>query len=125
MVSTLPTRGEMERSLSQSLQAFYRQQLSCRVGKISCHILDNKVAISIESPITSIEKLLDSSEDRQFLRDRIDSIVKSEVMQSIKQNLGVEAIDLTIDTTIENNFTGILAFLCEKPPMRNPKRGHS
>lgn len=125
MVNTIPTRGEMERSLSQSLQAFYRQQLSCRVGKISCHILDDKVAISVENSITSIEKLLDSSDDRRFLRDRIDSIVKSEVMQKIKQNLGVEAIDLTINTTLENNFTGILAFLREKPSMRYPKRGSS
>jgi uncharacterized protein YbcI len=51
MVNNVPSRGEMERSLSQSIQAFYRDRLSCRVGKISCHILGNQVAIVVENSV--------------------------------------------------------------------------
>jgi uncharacterized protein YbcI len=125
MVNNVPSRGEMERSLSQSIQAFYRDELSCRVGKISCHILGDRVAIVIENSVTSLEKLLSSSEDRSFvrdLRDRIDYIVKSELVTKIKTNLGVDVIDLTIDTTLEHNFTGILALLDEMPQIRKTRR---
>jgi uncharacterized protein YbcI len=127
MVNNVPSRGEMERSLSQSIQAFYRDQLSCRVGKISCHILGNQVAIVIENSVTSLEKILNNSEDQNFvrdLRDRIDYIVKSELVVKIKHNLGVEVIDLTIDTTLEHNFTGILALLNEMPQIRKTKRSN-
>lgn len=125
MVNNVPSRGEMERNLSQSIQALYRDQLSCRVGKISCHIFGQQVAIVIENSVTSLEKLLNNSEDQSFvgdLRIRIDRIIKSELIAKIKQNLGVEVIDLTIDTTLEHNFTGILALLNEMPQIRQTKR---
>ena len=59
MEQTTLTRGEMERSLSQYIQAFYRNQLGCKTRKVSCHILQNKVAIAIENSLTPVEKLLD------------------------------------------------------------------
>lgn len=125
MVDKVPTRGEIERTLSQSIQAFYRNQLSCRVGKINCHILGNQIAIAIENPITALEKLLNTSDEDKFmrkLRDRIDNMIKSELMTEIKNILDVEVIDLTIDTTIENNFTGVFALLDRRPTMREAKR---
>lgn len=125
MANNVPTRGEIERTLSQSIQAFYRNQLSCRVGKINCHILGDYIAIAIENPITSLERLLNNSGDDKFmekLRDRIDAVVKSELMTEIKNVLGVEVIDLTIDTTLSNSFTGVFALLDQKPEMREAKR---
>jgi uncharacterized protein YbcI len=125
MINNVPSRGEMERNLSQSIQAYYRDRLSCRVGKISCHIFDNQVAIIVENSVTSLERLLHNSEDQNFvrdLRDRIDYIVKSELITTIKRILGVEVIDLTIDTTLEHNFTGVLVVLNEMPQIRKTKR---
>lgn len=122
MTDILPTRGEIERNLSQSIQAFYRNQLSCRVGKISCHLLGNKLAIAIENSITSLEKLLNNSDDNQFsidLRSRIDLIVKNELVDKIRKISGVDVIDLTINTTLEHNFTGVMVLLAEKPQIRN------
>ena len=76
MVDKTLTRGEMERNLSQSVQAFYRSQLGCSTEKVSCHIINEQVAIAIKNPITPLESLLNSSIDSQFvqdLRDRIDT----------------------------------------------------
>ena len=121
MEQTLPTRGEMERSLSQYIQAFYRNQLGCRTGKISCYLLDRKVAIAIENSITPVERLLDNPNHREFARDlrhRIDAIVKRELLSGLGTILKVEVVDLTIDTTLDNNFTGIIVLLCESPNLR-------
>ena len=79
----------------------------------------------VENSVTSLEKLLNNSEDQNFvgdLRTRIDRIIKSELITKIKHNLGVEVIDLTINTTLEHNFTGILALLNEMPQIRQTKR---
>ena len=125
MVDNIPTRGEIERTLSQSIQSFYRHQLSCRVGKINCHILGNQIAIAIENPQTSIEKLLNRTSDDKFLhklRNRIDGVIRNELIIQIKNILEVDVIDLTIDTTIENNFTGVFALLAQVPTMRQSKR---
>ena len=125
MAQNIPTRGEIERTLSQSIQSFYRNQLSCKVGKINCHILGNQIAIAIENPLTTIESFLKDSGDDLFmqsLRDRIDAVVKSQLMTEIKKTVGVEVVDLTIDTTLTHNFTGVFALLSQVPSMRPAKR---
>lgn len=58
MADNFPTIGEIERNLSQSIQAFYRHQLGCRTEKVNCHIIDQQVAIAIKNPITPVERLL-------------------------------------------------------------------
>lgn len=125
MIDTIPTRGEMERSLSQSVQAFYRNQLGCRTGKVTCHILNEQVAIAIHNPITPVEKLLHNSNDAKFVQDlraRIDNLVKSELLLMMQTVLQVDVIALTIDTTLNNNLTGIVALLAQKPKVRDLKR---
>ncbi|MDJ0568633.1 MAG: Na-translocating system protein MpsC family protein [Pleurocapsa sp. MO_192.B19] len=88
------------------------------------YIIDNKVAIAIENPITPVERLLDKSKDSEFvrdLRDRIDAIVKTELLLGMERTLQVKIVDLTINTTLDNNFTGIVALLYEVPKVRIPQ----
>ncbi|MDJ0634371.1 MAG: Na-translocating system protein MpsC family protein [Xenococcaceae cyanobacterium MO_188.B29] len=125
MEQTLPTRGEMERSLSQHIQAFYRNKLGCSTGKINCHILNNQVAIAIENSITPIEKMLDNPDDCEFrrdLRNRIDTIVKRELLSELETVLKVKVVDMTINTTLDNNFTGVVVLLSASPLVRLPKQ---
>ncbi len=128
MVDSILTRGEMERNLSQSVQAFYRNRLGCRTEKVSCHILGEQVAIAIRNPITPVETLLNVSTDSDFvqdLRDRIDTIIKQDLIDTIEKILGVEVIAMTINTTISSNLTGIVALLSQKPLTREMKHNHS
>jgi len=128
MVDTILTRGEMERNLSQSVQTFYRNQLGCQTDKVSCHIIKEQVAIAIHNPITPIERLLDNSQDRSFvqdLRERIDTIVKDQLCSKMEEIMGVQVIALTIDTTLDNNLTGVVALLAQKPKLRELKRHSS
>ena len=124
MEQTTLTRGEMERSLSQYIQAFYRNQLGCKTRKVSCHILQNKVAIAIENSLTPVEKLLDNYNDSEFtkdLRNRIDAIVKKQLPSGMEDILSVKITDLTIDTTLNHSFTGIVALLAEAPMVRHSR----
>jgi len=125
MVHSIPTRGEMERNLSQSVQAFYRNQLGCQTKKVSCHILEDRITIAIMNPITAIEKLLIDANESQFvrdLRDRIDAIVKHNLIPILEAVVNVKVIAMTIDTTVSHNFTGIVALLSQKPNIRESKR---
>ena len=45
MTEQLPTRGQLERTLSQRIQAFYRQQLGHQPSKVICQIFESKIAI--------------------------------------------------------------------------------
>lgn len=59
----------------------YRNQLGCRTDKVSCHIIEQQIAIAIKNPMTPVERLLNSCAEDSFvndLRDRIDNIVKRE-----------------------------------------------
>ena len=128
MADTLPTLGEIERSLSQSIQAFYRNQLGCRTDKVSCHIIEQQVASAIKNPITPVERLLNSCAEDKFvndLRDRIDNIVKRELLAIVEAVLDVKVVGLTIDTTLDHNFTGIVVLLSDIPNVRNAKNRSS
>ena len=124
MEQAILTRGEMERSLSQYIQAFYRERLGCKTRKVSCHILDNKMAIAIENSITPVEKLLNNHGDSAYtqdLRTRIDAIVKNQLPTKLEEILGVKINSLAIDTTLDRGFTGMVALLAEAPALRSNK----
>lgn len=117
----IPTRGEIERNLSQYIQSFYRNQLGCQTRKVSCNIVKNQLAVGIEKSLTPVEILLNDLGDDEFkrsLRDRLDRIVKRKLIPEIEAMLGVEVDALAIDTTVEDNFTGIVALLSQAPNMR-------
>ncbi|MEL7420881.1 MAG: Na-translocating system protein MpsC family protein, partial [Cyanobacteria bacterium J06555_3] len=52
MAHNLLTCGQLERNLSQSIQAFYRQHLGHQPSKVTCQFFDSKLAIIIEDSIT-------------------------------------------------------------------------
>ena len=124
MKHTIPTRGEIERDLSQCIQSFYRHQLGCQTRKVSCHIVKNQLAVAVENSLTPVERLLNESGDNEFrlsLRNRIDQIVKYKLFPQIEVILGVKIVALTIDTTLDNDFTGIVALLSDAPKVRLPQ----
>ena len=45
MDSSYPTRGQLERTLSQRIQALYRNQLEHQPSRVTCQLFDEKLAI--------------------------------------------------------------------------------
>jgi uncharacterized protein YbcI len=118
----LQTRGQLERTLSQRLQAYYRQQLGHQPSKISCQLFDSKLAIILEDSITPAEKLL-VKEGKEALAEKVrfslNDATKPELKSLIQEILGVEVTDLLTDATLDTGRTGIIAILDNPPEVRS------
>lgn len=121
--SSKPTRGQLERLLSQRLQALYREQLGHQPGKVTCQLFDEKLAIIVEDSITPPEQLLANSGQTELaeqVRSDLDKAIQPQLKELIEEVLSVVVLDILSDATIETGRTGILAVLDITPEVRNP-----
>lgn len=121
MTDSTPTRGQLERTLSQRIQALYRNRLGHRLGNVDCQIFDEKIAIVLENAVTQPEQLL-ANNGKEDLVEQIHSDL-SEVMQPqlkelIETIVGVPVVDLLTDTKLETERTGMIAVLSGSPQVR-------
>lgn len=122
MDSSIPTRGQVERTLSQRIQSLYRHQLEHQPSRISCQIFDEKVAIILEDSITQPEQLLLNSgqeELAQEVRSEIDEALKPQVKSIIEEVVGVSVVDLLSNAKLDTGRTATVAILAEAPKLRN------
>ncbi len=121
--SSKPTRGQLERSLSQRLQALYREQLGHQPSKVTCQLFDEKLAIIVENSITPPEQLLANNGQTELaeqVRSDLDKAIQPQLKELIEDVLGVSVLDLLSDATLETGRTGIIAVLDVTPEVRNP-----
>lgn len=121
--STKPTRGQLERLLSQKLQALYRSQLGHQPGKVTCQLFDEKLALIVEDSITPPEQLLANSGQTELaeqVRSDLDKAIQPQIKAMIEEVLGVAVLDILSDATMETARTGIIAILEVTPEVRNP-----
>jgi uncharacterized protein YbcI len=124
MTDNLLTRGQLERQLSQNIQAFYRRHLEHQPSKVTCQLFDSKLAIIIEDSITNTEQILvdeGKSDLAQKVRTNLDDAIQPELKQLIEETAKVKVIDLLSDATLNTGRTGIIAVLSETPKVRNPE----
>lgn len=118
----LQTRGQLERTLSQRIQAYYRQQLGHQPSKISCQLFDNQLAIIVEDSITPAEKLL-VKEGKEALAEKVrfslNDATKPELKNLIQDILSVGVSDVLSDATLDTGRTGIIAVLDNPPKVRH------
>ncbi|MEO1133808.1 MAG: DUF2294 domain-containing protein [Cyanobacteria bacterium J06639_1] len=127
-----PTSGQLERELSQSIQAFYRERLGKRPSRVSCQFFNAKIAITIEDSVTQPVLLLAEERDRELaetVRSELLKAIEPDLRQIIEAVTGAEAIDFLCDSTLDTGRTGIIAVLTHTPDVRNasaiPKSGKS
>jgi uncharacterized protein YbcI len=116
------TRGQLERSLSQSIQALYRTKLGHQPSKVTCRLLDQKLIIILEDSITQPEQVLvDEAKDElaQQVRDAIDDAIEPSLKQLIAEQTGIEVIDLLSDATVETGRVGVIAILASEPQTKS------
>lgn len=122
--SSKPTRGQLERSLSQRLQALYREKLGHQPSKITCQLFDEKLAVIVENSITQPEQLLANagqSELAEQVRSDLDKAIQPQLKALIEEVLEVSVLDILSDATLETGRTGIIAVLDVTPEVRNPE----
>lgn len=118
-----PTRAQVERELSQRIQALYREQLGHRPGKVDCKLLEEKLVIVIDDSITKLEQLLTQEGQEKLaeqVRLQLDEALQAQLKDLIEAVLQVPVLDLLSDAALETERSGIIAVLDSSPTVRNP-----
>lgn len=122
MDTSYPTRGQIERTLSQRIQALYRTQLEHQPSRVTCQIFDEKIAIILEDSITQPEQLLienDQEELAEQVRSKLDEAIEPQLKALIEEVVGVPVIDLLSDAKLETGRTATIAILAQVPQLRS------
>ena len=122
MTDNLLTCGQLERKLSQKIQAFYRGHLGHQPSKVTCQLFNSQLAVIIEDSITSAEQIL-VDEGKAVLaekvRSNLDDAIRPELKQLIEEITEVEVLDIMSDATLDTGRTGIIVVLSNIPNVRN------
>jgi uncharacterized protein YbcI len=122
------TRGQLERTLSQRIQALYRNQLGHQPSKVTCQLFDEKLAILLEDSITQPEQLLVESGQEALaeqVRLDLDKALQPQLKQLIEEIVGVSVVDLLSNATLATGRTGTIAVLAAAPKVRNSAASNS
>ena len=117
------TVGQIERTISQKMQALYKQHLGHQPTKVTCQLFDSKLAIVLEDSITQPEQLLleqGKSDLAEKVRDDLHQAIRPQIKSLIEDVLGIEVMDLMSDATQDTARTGIIVVLSRTPDVRNP-----
>lgn len=124
MNSETQTRGQLERTLSQRVQALYRTQLGQQPSRVQCQIFDGKVVIILEDSITKTEQVLvaNGQEDlAEQVREDLDDAFNPQLTELIQEVIGIEVIDVLTDATLKTGRMGTIAVLADTPQFREPQ----
>jgi uncharacterized protein YbcI len=118
MTNTLPTSGQLERTLSQRMQALYRSQIGHRPDRVTCQIVDHKIVIILENSVTPAEQLLTENGKDDLVEEfhsNLNEAIQPKIRELIEEVMGVSVKDLLSDAQLETERTGIIALLETSP----------
>jgi len=118
---TTQTRGQAERSLSQQIQALYREQLEHQPSRVTCQLLSEKLVVIIENSITQPEQLLveeGQTELVEQVRSSLSAAIEPQIKALVEEALDVTVTDLMSDAKLDSGRTGIIMMLSEVPQLR-------
>lgn len=121
----IPTRGQLERQLSQETQALYRSLFGHLPQKVVCHIFADKIAIIAEDTVTAIERMLQNNSRSELASDIRSAISEAFALQlgrKIGQVMGLQVVDLICDSSLDSGYLGAIAFLEKAPDTRLAKK---
>lgn len=122
MDASSPTRGQIERTLSQRIQALYRTQLEHQPSKVTCQLFDEKIAIILEDSITQPEQLLVENGQEELaekVRAELDEAIQPQLKTLIEEVVGVDVIDILSNAKLETGRTATVVILANPPQVRN------
>lgn len=116
--------GQVEREISQKLQALYKKHLGQQPSKVTCQLFGAKLAIVLEDSVTQPEILLTEEGQTDLarqVREDLNSAMQPQIKELVGNILDVEVLDVMSDATLETGRTGIIAVLSGTPAVRNPE----
>jgi uncharacterized protein YbcI len=122
MTDAALTRGQLERTLAQRLQAMYRDKLGKNPKKIVCQFFDKRLAIVLEEIATPSEQFLiesDRNDNAREFRSTLDEALRPELVAIIEEVVATHVESLMFDTDLETGFSGLTVVLHDYPPVRD------
>lgn len=123
-IASYPTAGQLERDVSQKVRALYRHQFGHQPSRVDCHLLENKLIISLEDVITPIEKLLVEAQSSNLviqLRNFIDETIKPKLQELVEEIFQISVTNCLYDTAIETGYAGAIVVLDRAPQVRRSR----
>lgn len=124
MDNTIPTVGQVEREISQKLQALYKKHLGHQPSKVTCQLFGARLAVVLENSVTQPEQLLAQEGQMELaekVREDLNTAMQPQIKELIGEILGVEVLDILSDATLSTGRTGIIIVLSGAPVVRNPE----
>lgn len=125
MNKNLPTYGQLERNLAQSIQKLYRQELEHNPSKVTCQLFGNQIVIVIEDALPAVEKILIDNNQLatvERLNSAINNIIKFKIKILIEEVLMVRVENILLGSTIETNRSFAIAILDSPPLVRHSRQ---
>lgn len=124
MTSTEPTRGQIERQLTQSIQGFFRDRTGQRPSRAICQIYDSGLTVLMENTISPIERTFIEAQQinlAQQIRSELHRILKPWLKDLIQATVGTTVICVLMDSDLESGMLSITANLTALPAVRDPE----
>ncbi|MFB2923775.1 MULTISPECIES: DUF2294 domain-containing protein [Aerosakkonema] len=122
METPAPTRGQLERTLSQRIQSLYRNQLGHQPSQVTCEIFDAKIVIILEDAVTQPEQVLVNNGQQDLaeqVRSDLNAAIQPQLKDLIEEVVGVGVVDLLSDAKLDTGRTGTIVILSAEPQVRD------
>ncbi len=119
-----PTAGQLERTISQKVRALYFNQFGHQPSRVDCHLLGNKIVISLEDVITPIEKLLVEAQSSNLVnqvRAFVGEAIKPKLQELVEEISQVSVTNCLYDTALNTGCAGAIVILANPPQVRRSK----
>ena len=118
-----PTAGQLERSISQKVSALYRSQFGHQPGKVDCHLLGNKVVITLENVMSPVERLLAQTQSslRVQISNFINETIEPKLRELIEEISQVSVSHCLYNTSADADYAGAIVVLVDSPKTRLAK----
>ncbi|MEL6786935.1 MAG: DUF2294 domain-containing protein, partial [Cyanobacteria bacterium J06607_15] len=106
------------------VRALYRQQLGHQPTRVDCHLLGNKLVISLENVVTPLEKLLAEAQSSILIdqvRAFINQTMKPLLQKLVEEISQVNVVNCLYDTAIETGYAGAILVFANPPQVRRSK----
>ena len=121
-IGLTPTRGQIERTLAQRIQALYREYLGHQPSKVTCQLSEHNLVVLLENAITQPELLLTQAGREELAKQvhsDLDELIQPKIKEIIEEILHVSVLDFLSDTTLETGLSGFIALLTDTPHIRS------
>jgi uncharacterized protein YbcI len=124
MTNPEPTRGQIERQLTQSIQGFFRDRTGQRPTRAVCQLYDSGLTLILENTVSPIERTLLAAHQGEFaqqIRAKIQEVFKPALKDIIEAAVSTTVISVLVDSDLQSGLVSITAILATLPNVRDPE----